>query len=161
VAREEHSREDLLRDARALVPRVRLRLLEPPLAEPIFAGFRGAALSLYFGEDPVFHFNGEGRLRRAHVDGRLLKAQAQRLTSMRRERAADETSLISHELDDDEQRQLLESLAKRLDDLRLALCSGAIEIDGQVPADGDGIARLLRWLEANEVIEVAESPHVE
>jgi hypothetical protein len=37
--------------------------------EPIFAGFKQAAFSLYFGDAPIYHFDGEGRWQRAYVDG--------------------------------------------------------------------------------------------
>jgi hypothetical protein len=45
--------------------------LLPPIAaaEPIFAGFKPGAFSLYFGDEPIYHFDLEGRWQRAFVDG--------------------------------------------------------------------------------------------
>jgi hypothetical protein len=45
--------------------------LERPSAghDPIFAGFKQAAFSLYFGDAPIYHFDLEGRWQRAFVDG--------------------------------------------------------------------------------------------
>ena len=75
MAREVHEREDLLRDAKALMPRVQLEFMTEQGKETIFAGFRGAvALSLYFDSDPVYHFNSSNQLRRAYVEDRIIKA---------------------------------------------------------------------------------------
>jgi hypothetical protein len=38
-------------------------------AAPVFAGFKPGAFSLYFGDEPIFHFDLEGRWQRAYVDG--------------------------------------------------------------------------------------------
>ncbi len=45
--------------------------LKPLVADgdPIFAGFKQGAFSLYFGDAPIFHFDLEGRWQRAFVDG--------------------------------------------------------------------------------------------
>ncbi len=45
--------------------------LEPVAApgDPIFAGFKQGAFSLYFGDAPIYHFDLEGRWQRAFVDG--------------------------------------------------------------------------------------------
>jgi hypothetical protein len=37
--------------------------------EPIFAGFKTGAFSLYFGDAPIYHFDLEGRWQRAFVNG--------------------------------------------------------------------------------------------
>src|SRR5262249_38050302 len=38
-------------------------------ADPVFAGFKHGAFSLYFGDAPIFHFDLEGRWQRAFVEG--------------------------------------------------------------------------------------------
>jgi hypothetical protein len=45
--------------------------LEPVSAsgDPIFAGFKQGAFSLYFGDAPIYHFDLEGRWQRAFVEG--------------------------------------------------------------------------------------------
>ena len=48
MARETHDREDLLRDAHALLPRIELRLQLEDKQSTVVAGFRGESLSLYF-----------------------------------------------------------------------------------------------------------------
>lgn len=44
-------------------------LLRPSEGAPIFAGFKAGAFSLYFGDEPIYHFDGEGRWQRAYVEG--------------------------------------------------------------------------------------------
>src|SRR6202041_2646641 len=36
--------------------------------DPVFAGFKPGAFSLYFGDAPIYHFDLEGRWQRAFVD---------------------------------------------------------------------------------------------
>jgi hypothetical protein len=43
--------------------------LRPSNGDPIFAGFKQGAFSLYFGDDPIYHFDLEGRWQRAFVAG--------------------------------------------------------------------------------------------
>ena len=43
--------------------------LLPVGGDPIFAGFKRAAFSLYYGDSPIFHFDLEGRWQRAFVEG--------------------------------------------------------------------------------------------
>lgn len=45
-------------------------LLQPPgEGDPIFAGFKAGAFSLYFGDEPIYHFDREGRWQRAYLQG--------------------------------------------------------------------------------------------
>ena len=112
MAREEHPREDLLRDARNISPRVQVRLALPVDAEPVFCGFRGDAISFYFGEDPVYQFNPRGELRRAFVNGQLIKAEGGELIAMQRERTATSSTLASRHLSPQERVQLLDDMTK-------------------------------------------------
>ena len=160
MARQEHSREDLLRDARNLTPRCRLRLHAPADPEPVFCGFRGAAISIYFGEDPAYHFNPAGELRRAYVAGRLIKAESGNLVAMVRERTDDATSLVSRELPADETQRFLATMQERLAALATALAQGAYDPDGEVPPGADVVPRLAQWLAEHGQIAVAASPRV-
>jgi hypothetical protein len=141
MAREESDREDLLREATALVERVELRAADEP--EPIVAGFRrGGALSLFFGADPVFQFNAAGELRRAFRDGRLLKAERGRLVELTRVRTATETDLRSTELDATATAELLAEMGRRIAGLAKSLADGRSAIVGQVPEGVDIVGRL-------------------
>lgn len=44
-------------------------MLRPSQGDPIFAGFKPGAFSLYFGDEPIYHFDREGRWQRAFVAG--------------------------------------------------------------------------------------------
>ncbi len=160
MARREQAREDLLAEATALVERIELAL--PDDAEHIVIGFRAVgAASLYFGEDPAFHFNSRSQLRRAYVAGRLLKAERGRLVAMSRERTEHEVRLASRELSDDETRALLANLQQRITTLDSDISGNRIQIIGQVPTDRDLLGRVRDWLETFATgINVAASPHV-
>src|SRR5688500_7447259 len=113
MARHESDREDILREAAALVERA--ELVVPGENEPVVIGFRtGGAASVFFGGDPVYQFNSQGELRRAFVRGLLYKAERGRLVELRRERTSHETSLIRRELDAAEQDEMLRGAETRL-----------------------------------------------
>ena len=162
MARDAHDREDLLRDAKGLSPRVELTV--EPAAGPsitLFAGFRVAAASLYFGQDEVYHFNDRGELRRAYLADELLKADAGRLVAMRRERSDAEVALVCRPMASTEQQLLLAELAGRLAALGATLAAGDYRTVGQEPADGDAVEQLRGWLRDRQVpLVVANSPHV-
>ena len=160
MARDVHEREDLLRDAVALVPRVLLRVELDGQSSEVFAGFRGASLSLYFGDDPVFHFNDHGELRRAFVSDRLIKAERGTLVTLERKRSEGVTVLEGARLSPKDESALLEELRRRLRGLSDALATTSVVIVGQVPNDGDGVARLGAWLMANPNPTIAASPRV-
>ena len=44
-------------------------LLRAAAGEPIFAGLKPGAFSLYFGDAPIYHFDREGRWQRAYLEG--------------------------------------------------------------------------------------------
>lgn len=160
MARVTHEREDLLRDARALSPRVQLRLRLGDADAVVFAGFRGEALSLYFDQDPAFHFNSQGGLRRAFAGDRLVKAEGGRLIAMERVRSASEIVLQATPLSDEEEQQFLGALASTLADLRAAILSGRISVEGQVPSDGNAVERMATWLARHPTPRPAASPRV-
>jgi hypothetical protein len=161
MAREESEREDLLREATALVERIELAAAGAEDREHIFAGFRAdGALSIYFGADPAYHFNSDGELRRAFCDGWLIKAEAGRLVAMERRRQEQEVQLVRHELADDAQAAFLASMSRRLHDFEQRLRSSALAIVGRVPADADVLGRLLTSFAQNRIVKIAKSPHV-
>lgn len=159
MAHNESAREDLLREATALVERVELSV--PAFAEPIVAGFRrDGSISFFMGADSVYQFNSAGELRRAFVDGLLIKAEGGRLLSLRRERSQGVTALLRRELDDAETAGFLERMQKELGKLRVALSAGDVKVIGQVPADGDVARRILAWLSVMPAeVAVASRPN--
>jgi hypothetical protein len=166
MAREESSREDLLREATALVERVELRMIASAAAasaqaNQVVVGFRvNGAASFFFGEDPVYQFNSAGELRRGHCDGFLFKAARHRLVSLRRERQQSEVHLHSHQLTDAETISFAKEMQRRLEFLARALESGRYEIIGQVPSGADIVSRVRQWLVRHDRISIAASPRV-
>lgn len=159
MARHEADREDLLREATALVERCELRT--PSFPEPIVAGFRrNGLLSVYFGADPVVQFNGEGRLRRGFWRHELLKAEGGKLVRMRRERTDTESLLVSVPMSTNEQDEMLRRMETLLDALVDDLASERFEIVGQVPPGDDVVGKLLASLRnLPRPLAVADRPH--
>jgi hypothetical protein len=161
MAREESDREDLLRDATALVERIEFAPTGTSDGAHVFAGFRAdGALSIYFGADPVYHFNSGGELRRAFCDGWLIKAEAGRLVAMERKRQEHEVQLLSRELSDDAQAAFLGSMSRRLHEFEQRVRSNSHSIVGQVPADADVAGRVVATLTELVEVKVAKSPRV-
>jgi hypothetical protein len=161
MARRESDREDLLREATALVERIELAPLRDPHGEHVTAGFRaGGALSIFFGADPVYQFNSSGELRRAYCNGMLLKAFHGRLVSLRRERQPGEVQLLSQDLSESEQAEFLTRMQDKLRTLARQLEHGEFEVVGQVPATASVLGRIRDWLSQNSNPTVANSPGV-
>ena len=113
MARFEQDREDLMREATRLLPRASWSTAE--IDRRIVTGIRPpGALSVYFGADPVYHFNSRGELRRAFIDGLLWKADRGRLVRMRRARSPEQTLLMATTVEADEQATRLARLQAEL-----------------------------------------------
>ena len=161
MAQQESDREDLLREATALVERVELAPEGGTNSEPVVAGFRaGGALSIFFGADPVYQFNTAHQLRRAYCDGQLLKAVRGRLVALRRVRQQHEVQLMRRELTDVEQVVVIGQMQERLRKLASQLSAGQLRIVGQVPESADVRTRLSDWLLRHDGLPVATTPHV-
>jgi hypothetical protein len=162
MAREESEREDLLREATALVERIELAPTGAAGGECVVAGFRReGGLSIYFGSESAYHFNSRGDLRRAFAGGSLIKAEHGRLVSLERRRQAGEVQLVRHTLSDVEQSQFLSELERRLADFSRQCDSGHWITAGQVPEDADVLGRLRDWLTRHPSATVAKSPNAQ
>jgi hypothetical protein len=160
MARTESDREDLLREATALVERAELQVAGE--SECIVVGFRsGGAASFFFGVDPVYQFTTAGQLRRAYVGGRLLKAEGGRLAALVRERTEAAVSLVRTDLTSAEQAELLATAHTRLNALAAAIDSGEIQLIGAVPGGANIVSRIGQWLASLPAeIAVAAAPNV-
>ena len=157
MAREEHDREDLLREATALVERVQLSV--PGFDEEVFAGFRrDGSASFYFGQDRAFHFTSDGKLRRVFRDGLLYKAEHGRLVALRRNRTASEVELLRQELSDAESAVVLDEFKLRAAELADSLSRATYRTVGQVPEHVDLVGRVRVWLSDHTArIAIADS----
>jgi hypothetical protein len=145
MSRHESDREDLLREATALVERAELNLLG--YDEPVVVGFRrDGSVSCYFGADPVYQFNTNCELRRAYLAGLLYKAEHGKLIALRRERNETEVALVRTELSADKTAVILFALQQEMHRLNDALACGSFTLHRQVPADADVTGRIRTWL---------------
>src|SRR5262245_2457169 len=113
MARQESEREDLLREATALVERIELapRSAAGSATAHVIAGFRrDGGLSIFFGDDPVYQFNAAGELRRAYCEGKLVKAVGGRLANLSRLRTVGEVQLVRHDLSDAEELTFVDQM---------------------------------------------------
>ena len=158
MAREEQDREDLLREATALVARVEFTLNGD--RESIVVGFRrDGAASVFLGVDPVYQFNKGGQLRRAFRQGYLFKAENGRLIRLERRRSVKVVELLRHELTDEEQRTFIDEAVQRLGDLRARMGQGSCVKIGQVPAGQDVMQRVKTWLATLSIpLAIASTP---
>lgn len=138
MASHESDREDLLNEATALVRRAELTGPNDP--EPVVIGFRrDGSLSVYFGADPVYHFDPEGRLKRAYVSGRLYRTQGDTLAELTRERSPSQTTLHRRDLSSLELRHLLTEIIDRITKLLLQHRFHEIQIARQVPESDNAL----------------------
>ena len=160
MARVPEEREELLREARALVMRAEMEV--DGFAEPVVVGFRrGGAASFYFGQDVVYQFNTASELRRAYLDGEMYKTEQRRLVRLNPRRTDESLELVSHELTPAETTEFLSAAAARIRALQSALCENRFRLIGQVPNDQDvpnQIRQRLAKLPAK--IALAETPIV-
>ncbi len=160
MARYEHDREDLIREATRLLPRAEWRC--PAETHTVILGVRRpGALSIYFGADPAFHFNSRGELRRAFVRGELWKAERGRLVVMRRQRSPESVTLESRSAAGEEEQRLLSEWAGRIDRLRRALAEREAEFVQGVGQDAEDPEYWRSALEPlGRLLRVAARPNV-
>ncbi len=145
MAANEHDREDLLREAVALVPRAELQVHGLP--ELLTAGFRSnRMLSLYFGQDPVYQFDAAGRLRRAFEAGLLYRTATSTLSRLQRVRAENSVTLLRHDLNPLELSEFRSRMQQILETLRVALENGGVTVVRCVPEGPDWTSLLLEAL---------------
>lgn len=114
MARTEADREDLFAELRSFPLRVEWRRLE---GEEFVTGGRrnDGSAAIYFGGDPVYRFDGAGRLRRACVDGALYRTQGTTLARLVRERTPTETLLKRRDLTPQELAAWLAEMSRRIE----------------------------------------------
>lgn len=132
MARHEEDREDLMAEATALVPRVELQI--PGREDSVILGQRSAGrLSVYFGADPVYHYEPNGQLRRAYVDGLLYRTQGTTLAALRKARTETTSELQRHDLTPDELTAFLDRMRSDIGQLAASLSADTHRIVQRVP----------------------------
>jgi hypothetical protein len=145
MARQETDREDLLAEAVAMPRRCEARLgTEPTL---ITAGFRiNGWCSVYFGSDPVYQWDADGRFRRGYRAGLLYRSQGTTIAQLRRERSATATTLLRHDLTTEELATFRTQMLTEVRQLTIAMIQETWQIQRQIPADDSTLLQDLRQL---------------
>ena len=161
MARHAQDREDLLRDATAFTHRIEFRTTDSKFSGTVFVGFRtNGAVSLYFDQDPVYHFNSQRQIRRAYYQGRFIKSEQGRLVALDTTRTETAVEMHRHEMTADECQQFCSLLMERFDVLIKQIQQNQIEILGTVPKGDAVIEQLQTWLCDFTDIQIAETPRV-
>ncbi len=141
MSRQESDREDLMQEATGLHRRVEWQVSFTP--DPVVAGFKkNGAFSVYFGAEPVYQFDSQGRLRRAFVEGFLFRTQGNTLARLQKNRVSNESQLVRHDLDDSELATFRVQACSWLRQLMQALDLGQISRLRQIPEGDDVILDL-------------------
>lgn len=127
-------------------------LLLPKGGDPIFAGVKAGAFSLYFGDAPIYHFDLGGRWQRAFLDGlHELKGldgsvrsvdrvrEGENLVLRRRTRPREETEAL-----DDRLRTTAETLLEEINAGRLVRVDPPADRGKAVPLSDDELKGYLR-----------------
>lgn len=131
MARNEQDREDLIAEATALVDRIEVQLpnSNAEASDIVVAGFRSNRfLSIYFGQDRHYQFDGDGRLRRAFVTPYLFRAAHGKLSRLNRLRSVDQTILERIDLDAQQAQDFIKDCQRQLNVLRSLLHSNDLNV---------------------------------
>jgi hypothetical protein len=144
MARNETDRDDLMREMTSLVRRLECRYaVEAKLA---VIGFNSQGwLFVYLGSDPMYRFDEQSRLRRAFVDGLLLRTEGHTLATMTRQRepasnpprVGNSTTLVRRDLSPEQLAQFRLRMRKELASLCTGLRDGVVT--RQYPPDAAGL----------------------
>lgn len=134
MARQDADREDLMREATALVQRAEWTV--PGESESIVAGFRSdGRLSIFVGPDPAYHFDHQGGLRRAFVDGALYRTAGERLSRLDRSREGGRSELHRSDLTVAETELFFNTMTRRLAGFQAALVDHSATLQQSLPVD--------------------------
>ncbi len=136
MARIEEDREDLMRDATALVRRMEIQI--DGQEELIFIGYkRSGYLSIYLSQDLVYHFDDSCQLRRAFIKPFLYRSEGDSLTRLARARTESTSELHSAKLSDEELVQFQLEMQNYIRTLQGALSEGLFKVIKQIPDGGE------------------------
>ena len=152
VARQESDKEDLIRDATALVERAEFTC-DGSRTHVTIGFFRDGRCTVYFEQDRFYQFDSEGRVRRAYENGFLYRSQSSTLARMDRHRPTNtegETEKVVLQRSDLTSAELIEFRERMLVLIR-SLCDSIrlrqYSIQRAVTPDGDIPAQTLALLE--------------
>lgn len=133
MTRIESDKEDLIRDATALVDRAEFSFDSGVSATAgwsvVTAGFRrDRSLSVYFDQDPFYQFDQDGHLRRCYADGFLYRSTGDGLARLNRHRTKDATTLMRDDLSKEDLRRFQDRMKILLTEFSQALTKNSIQM---------------------------------
>lgn len=166
MAQLEADKEDLIREASALVDRFEFGSVPPgdPKTAPtgaspqtvdsdgsdrIVAGYRrNDSFSIYFGQNPFYQFTSDLGLRRAWEDGFLFRSEGTTLARLQRRRSASVTQLVRTDLDAVQLDEFQRRMTQRLQQFETQLRDGHSKVLRSVSETGRTAADVLASLTA-------------
>ena len=153
MARHEADREDLFAELVTAEARWELRIAG--WDQPVVTGVRPRGIwSVYFSPDRCYHFDAQGGLRRAYIDGVLYRSEGTTLTRLVRERSDSETTLLSRSLTDADLAELLAEMRGWIQRFRNALNSDGFQVLRSEPAK----VRIAILVDCCDLVLKGESP---
>lgn len=151
MPRIESDKEDLIRDATALVHRGEFVFISPQNTlqnwQVVTIGFRtSGSASFYFDQDPFYQFDADGRLRRSYCGGFLYRSQSSTLARMHRIRTPQATTLERHDLSPAELSEFHKNMLFQMTTLLTHLQSGALVCQRMVCPDKNLLERVLSFV---------------
>jgi hypothetical protein len=151
MSRVEADKEDLIRDATALVHRGEFAFTAPMEAgwewQVVTIGFRAnGSPSFYFDQDPFYQFDADGRLRRAYSEGFLYRSQSSTLARMHRTRTSQMTTLQRYDLSPAQLAAFHECMLSRMTALQTHLQTGTLKCQRMVCPEGNLLERTLSFV---------------
>lgn len=136
MARHEADREDLFSELATASPRWELQVAG--FSAPIVTGLRpGRVWSLYFEADRCYHFDADGGLRRAYLNGALYRSEGTTLARLLKERTNQQTVIRRSDLQPTELDQFIAALHESLRQLLLSLQQNNVTITRDFPAGSE------------------------
>ena len=166
MAKQNQDKEDILREATALVNRVELKLGgEGESDDSVFVGFRrDGAVSFFFGAEPVYQFNTQHAFRRGYYQNTMLKAEQGKLVQLTRSREGEKLVLLRREFNDQQTVEFCEEMRHNLLNLLSVVRDEKYELMGFVVEDNTVEPLLLQvadWIENHaRQIRIANVPNV-
>lgn len=138
-------REDLLNEATQYDIRLEFCLTSAGVdcdapVEPrrVFIGMRSTGgWSVFFGEDPVLHFNSSGQLRRLYCDGRKYSASQGHLMELTRGNEGPRVNMLQKRLAPEIEHALLEKCLLLLQDCLSQMDKQLVHVVGQYSKEND------------------------
>ena len=131
-----------MREAVAFPYRSEFRV--PGVADLVTIGFRSTgAMSVFLGQDPVYQFDPQGRLRRAFADGFLFRSEHSTLSRLERVRSAQSTQLRRDDLGPEELAAFRDRMVDQLTGIAASIREQTAERIRAIPQDYDSGAEIL------------------